>query len=125
MAVIKTCLLVSDDPDDHQIFYEALRDIAEGVAMIIVLDGTDALRMLQQGIIKPNTIVVDMDMESTGLEFVHGVIESKINHSVSTFMFTDQTSTQFNDVVNMLQLSKRMTYSEICRSLKHIISQKQ
>jgi CheY-like chemotaxis protein len=125
MAVIKTCLLVSDDPDDHQIFYEALRDTSEGVAMIIVLDGNDALMMLQREIIRPNVIVVDIDMDSTGVTFIHGIIESRINHSMSTLMFTDQSVELADNAINITQLNKGLTYSEICRSLKHVISPKQ
>ena len=44
--IVKTCLLISDDPDDHIEFSEALNEISEECVMIAVSDVRKAIDLL-------------------------------------------------------------------------------
>ena len=44
---VKTCLLITDDPDDHQAFSEAFAEVSEETIVLIVLDSQKALEMLR------------------------------------------------------------------------------
>lgn len=59
---LKTCLLVTDDPDDHQAFSEALSEVSANTVLIVMLDSTKASMVLQAEKLKPDYIFVDLSM---------------------------------------------------------------
>jgi CheY-like chemotaxis protein len=59
---LKTCLLVTDDPDDHQAFSEALSEITSNAVVLIVLDSEKALQLLKSGKYFPDYVFLDLSM---------------------------------------------------------------
>jgi CheY-like chemotaxis protein len=59
---VKTCLLITDDPDDHQAFSEAFAEISEATVVLIVLDSQKALEMLKSKRHEPDFIFLDLSM---------------------------------------------------------------
>src|SRR5690606_20748319 len=57
--VLRTCLLVSDDPDDHVMFTEVLHDISSDIVLINVMDALKAFRLLSSGRYHPDYLIVD------------------------------------------------------------------
>ncbi len=76
---VKTCLLITDDPDDHQAFSEAFAEVSEETIVLIVLDSQKALEMLRAKKHAPDFIFLDMSMHgiriNTFLKFI------KFDHS--------------------------------------------
>jgi CheY-like chemotaxis protein len=73
---VKTCLLITDDPDDHQAFSEAFAEVSEETIVLIVLDSQKALEMLRAGKHIPDFIFLDLSMHgiriNTFLKFIKG-----------------------------------------------------
>lgn len=59
---VKTCLLITDDPDDHQAFSEAFAEVSENTVVLIVLDSQKALEMLRARKHLPDFIFLDISM---------------------------------------------------------------
>ena len=59
---VKTCLLITDDPDDHQAFSEAFAEVSEETIVLIVLDSQKALEMLRAKKHGPDFIFLDLNM---------------------------------------------------------------
>jgi len=60
---LKTCLLVTDDPDDHQAFSEALAEVSEKAIVLIILDSQKALSLLKAKTHTPDYIFLDLSMQ--------------------------------------------------------------
>ena len=63
MMNLKTCLLVTDDPDDHQAFSEALSEISLNTILVVILDSKQASLLLKTKKLIPDYIFVDMSMQ--------------------------------------------------------------
>lgn len=67
---VKTCLLVSDDPDDQLHFTEALTEISPETVLLTVLNSKKALEIIRQHKFVPDYIFLDLTMlESRHDEF--------------------------------------------------------
>ncbi|HEY0739959.1 MAG TPA: hypothetical protein VGD40_00805 [Chryseosolibacter sp.] len=60
---IKTCLLVTDDPDDHQAFSEAIGRVSEDSIVVIVVDSEKAQTLLSSATYIPNHLIIDLSMD--------------------------------------------------------------
>lgn len=67
----KNILLIDDDEDDREIFLEALKSISEPVNYILSNDVQKAMQQLNDGILEPDLIFLDLQMPKiTGQEFL-------------------------------------------------------
>lgn len=57
---LKTCLLITDDPDDHQVFSEAMTEIIPNTIVLSVLSAENAWRLLSERKHVPDYIFVDL-----------------------------------------------------------------
>jgi CheY-like chemotaxis protein len=77
---VKTCLLIADDPDDHQAFSEAFAEVSENTVVLIVLDSQKALELLRAKKHEPDFIFLDLSMHgiriNTFLKFIKGEDQS-------------------------------------------------
>jgi CheY-like chemotaxis protein len=78
---LKTCLLVTDDPDDHQAFSEALSEISDNTILIVILDSQKAALLLREKKHIPDYIFIDLSMHGIHInDFMDGVqIDSALN----------------------------------------------
>jgi CheY-like chemotaxis protein len=60
--ILRTCLLVSDDPDDHLEFSEALYEISSDTILMTVADANKALELLTMKRHVPDYILLDLAM---------------------------------------------------------------
>ena len=58
----KTLLIVDDDPDDVQLFSEAVSGINNSFRCLSASNGEEALQLLKEAIIKPDFIFLDLNM---------------------------------------------------------------
>ena len=66
-------MLVTDDPDDHQAFTEAITKVAENTIVLIVVDSSKALRLLTTLTHVPDHLLIDLSMN--GLD-IHGFLQA-------------------------------------------------
>jgi CheY-like chemotaxis protein len=59
---LQKCLLVTDDPDDHQAFTDALNEISDNAVVVVILDSLKALTLLLEKSFLPDYIFVDLSM---------------------------------------------------------------
>ncbi len=57
-----TLLIVDDDPDDLWLFSEAVYEINKGYRCITASNGKEALQLLQNAIVKPHYIFMDLNL---------------------------------------------------------------
>lgn len=60
--IFKTCLLVSDDPDDHTDFSEAINEISNEIILISIINYRKAMEMLKTKLHIPGYIFLDLSM---------------------------------------------------------------
>lgn len=60
--IVRTCLLISDDPDDHIEFSEALYDLSDEVVVVTVSDVGKAVDLLRLKKCLPEFIFINMDI---------------------------------------------------------------
>ena len=60
--ILRTCLLVTDDPDDQIDFTEALYEISSDTVLLAVTDPKKALTLLALRRLIPDYIIVDLAM---------------------------------------------------------------
>lgn len=79
---LKTCLLVTDDPDDHQSFSEALAEISDNAILIVILDSKKASLLLREKKHIPDYIFVDLSMHGIHIhDFMNVVrLDSALNN---------------------------------------------
>src|SRR5262245_57566235 len=58
----KALLIVDDDPDDVQLFCEAVTEINDTFHCFSVTNGEEALQLLYAAIVKPDFIFLDLNM---------------------------------------------------------------
>ena len=72
---VRTCLLISDDPDDQVEFAEALHDIADDLVLITVIDTDRAVKLLASRKQVPDVILFDLSMDASDGEKIIQVLD--------------------------------------------------
>lgn len=75
---IKTCLLVTDDPDDHHAITEAIAKISESTVVLIVIDGEKAARVLISKVHIPDYVIIDLSMDGLDINFLLQSIREQV-----------------------------------------------
>lgn len=73
--VLKLGLLISDDPDDYQILYEAFDEISSDVVILNVGNNPKAMRYLQANERKPDFLIIDISTPTEESEEVYRMIK--------------------------------------------------
>lgn len=61
--IFKSCLLVSDDPDDHQEFSDAIYELSGDTAVMCMSSPDAALKLIKYGM-TPDYVFVDLSIEN-------------------------------------------------------------
>jgi CheY-like chemotaxis protein len=120
---LKTCLLVTDDPDDHQAFSEALSEISENTILIVILDSKKALLLLQEKKHIPDYIFVDLSMHGIRIsEFMNYAKVDSISNSIPTILYGDEEElSKIENTVDLPFFSKDYNYAELRSFLMKVI----
>jgi hypothetical protein len=65
---VKTCLLITDDPDDHQAFTEAIAKLSDQITVLIVVDSKKGLALVTSGKYVPDYLLIDLTSIGSDLE---------------------------------------------------------
>ncbi len=79
---LKTCLLITDDPDDHQAFTEALSEISAKAIVLNVVDSEKALDFLKIKKHTPDYIFIDLSMHGIRINSFLKAVKSDIDLSL-------------------------------------------
>lgn len=120
---LKTCLLVTDDPDDHQAFSEALNEISSNTILIIMLDSTKAALLLQSKKLIPDYIFIDLSMHGIRItEFMTAFKrEASIQHIPVVLYGEEEQLSKLQNIDGTPFFSKDYNYAELRSFLKEVI----
>ena len=112
---VKTCLLVTDDPDDHQAFSEAFAEISENAVVLIVLDSLKALALIKSQRHTPDYIFLDLSMHNIRINtFLNTIRSSSEMRDTPTVVYGDETSLiKIEPSDNIVFFNKHYEYSEL------------
>lgn len=119
---VKTCLLVTDDPDDHHAFSEAFSEISDDAVVLIVLDSQKALTLMKGRRHTPNYVFLDLSMHgirvNTFLSAIRGSAELR---EMPTVVYGNEGDLEKIDQRDGLMFfSKQYEYSELREFLKKL-----
>lgn len=122
---VKTCLLVTDDPDDHQAFSEAVSEISPTAIVLIVLSSEKAMELLRSKKLYPDYIFLDISMYGVKINsFLKMIKNDEDFKHTPTMAYGDVTD--FGKVEHSDELTffnKEYQYSELQNFLKTFINE--
>lgn len=121
--IVKTCLLVTDDPDDHQAFSEAFAEISMEAVVLIVLNSEKALELIRRKKHVPDYIFLDLSMHGIRINtFLKSIKADTDTQSVPTVVYGDQEGFEkIDNAENLIFFNKEYEYSELRSFLKDFI----
>ncbi len=103
MAQYKTCLLIDDDLDDHEIFSMALEDLAWPVKLISEYNPVSALLWLKRTEEAPDIIFLDLNMpRMNGKQCLEEI--RKVPHLREVPIIVYSTSSEIRDLIDTREL---------------------
>jgi CheY-like chemotaxis protein len=112
---IKTCLLVTDDPDDHQAFTEAAAKVAEDTIVLVVVDRAKAIALLSSLTHVPDHLVIDLSMDGLDINEFLKIIRanSDLNRIPILAYGTPTEYAAIEDRRSLLFFAKEYEYSKL------------
>jgi two-component system response regulator len=121
-------LLAEDDEDHVLLLHRALRTYPRKVKVLVARDGQEALDLLFAGGVRPQLILLDINMPKlTGLEVLRGLKQDPTLRRIPTVMLT--TSAREEDREASLRggaddfLTKPVNFRTFTRSLFDVLDQ--
>ena len=112
--IVKTCLLVTDDSDDHHAFSEAASEISEGAIVLIILDSQKALHLLKAKKHFFDYIFLDLFMDGIRINSFLKIIQQEINLDSKIIVYGDEASFgQIENSEGLTFFNKEYNYSEL------------
>lgn len=123
----RTILLVDDDPDDREMFGEALQIVDGTVEYLAVEDGVEALRLLRTEKERlPDIIFLDLNMpRMDGKQCLAEIRKTDHLQRIPVIIYT--TSKHPKDIEETKQLgancfiTKPFHFDEICKSITYVL----
>src|SRR5215831_8044911 len=119
----KCILLIDDDPDEIDIFSEALSDIDKPAVCIQVTTSNSAMKMLNDFL--PDYIFIDMNMPGTdGLKCLEEVKKMKKLDNVPVYLYSTYISKETFDKAMQCGatgcIKKSETVDQLCKILREV-----
>jgi CheY-like chemotaxis protein len=116
-------LLITDDPDDHQAFSEALSEISSKTIVLIVLDSEKALDLLKSKQLSPHFLFLDLSMNGMRINSFLKTIRSETELGlVPTVVYGDVPSFEkIDNPENVVFFNKEYDYSELRHFLREFV----
>jgi ActR/RegA family two-component response regulator len=123
-AEIKTCLLVTDDPDDHQTFTEAIGKVSESSIVMIIVDSQKAEKLMASGTHIPDYLIIDLSMN--GLEinaFLEGLRKDMRLKTIPVLTYGEPSEyADIDDRTSLSFFAKEYEYSQLQNVLDGFIN---
>ena len=121
-----TILYVEDDPEDQDIFRDAIEAVAAHTDCHFARNGNDAFRVMSKIVIPPDYIFLDINMpEMNGIEFLKKLKTIPDHQNIPVIVYS--TSNAPRDVEECKKLgaiafiTKPNDFTEICKTLKRFL----
>jgi CheY-like chemotaxis protein len=119
-------LYAEDDPEDVDVFCEVVRSINSRIACIIAKDGLEALSILENSVILPDFIFLDVNMPLLdGKECLKRIKKHKQFSSIPVIIYT--TSNRQNEMRSFLEMGafkyiiKPNSFEELHKCLANVL----
>jgi CheY-like chemotaxis protein len=117
---------VDDDPDDVELFLDALKSTKEPVNCMTARDGEEALLVLESSQVLPELIFLDINMpRMNGLQFLVEMKKNKRLAHIPVIVYS--TSRYFKEINEFYRMGvskvmiKQSSYEHLCFELNEII----
>ena len=120
--ISKTCLLISDDPDDHNEFSEAIHNITDDIVLMLISHPPKALEMLKSKLHIPMYIIVDLGIDDID-SFLKGVeTDQELNkiHLIVYGEYSDFEKARNNNVTD--SFTRDLSFKELREFLKRVLA---
>jgi CheY-like chemotaxis protein len=121
-----TVLYVEDDPEDQDIFREAIEAVAPHTTCYFARNGNDAFKVMSKIVIEPDYIFLDINMpEMNGKEFLRKLKTTAGIKAIPVIIYS--TSNSQRDVEECKSLgavefiTKPSDFTLICNTLKRFL----
>jgi CheY-like chemotaxis protein len=97
---LKMILLVDDDPDDRELFADALQVVGEGLSLRTVENGIQALELLHRENVMPGLIFLDLNMPlMNGHDCLKGIKANEHTRHIPVIIFSTSILEETVDAV--------------------------
>lgn len=121
-----TILYIDDDPEDQEVFKDAVAIVAPHTTCYFARDGREGFTVLQRIVTPPDYIFLDINMpEMGGKEFLTLIRSKNGMHATPVVMYS--TSNNLKDIQEYKNLGavdfivKPNNFSAVCDALKRFI----
>ena len=120
-TTIRTCLLITDDPDDHQTIAEAISKICEEMIVLNILDSEKALLLLTESQCQPDFVFLDLSMQGIRVNTLLRSLKSNEPLKISILAYGDlKAFNQISDTRNVIFFNKDYEYSQLIDFLRNV-----
>jgi hypothetical protein len=122
--IVKTCLLISDDPDDHIEFSEALYDISDEIVVMTVLDFRKAIDLLITKKCVPEFVVLNLAVSDFAADNFFAVLRNDPwLKNVKVIAYGDGVELKRDDSARINRfIDDDLPFSELKKELKAILA---
>lgn len=107
---VKNILHIDDDADNHEIFYEDLREVGDDVNYHASTDAEEALYRLKEKEMMPDVIFLDLNMpKMNGQEFLAEVKKCEMLSSIPVVVLSSATLPQIIESTKRLGAKRYVT----------------
>lgn len=120
---IQICLLVSDDPDEHQAISEALSAVSQDTILLNIIDSQRAILLLQSTEYQPDRLILDLSMHGIKVNSLLKVVRSsnkKVRLPVILYG-TPETFSRFEKSDDVLFFNKEVEFSQLRNLLGNVL----
>lgn len=120
MSELGICVLISNDPDDHQIIFEALKAIDDKLQIVIMFEVGHATELITSRLL-PRFVIIDTNLEpvSNTLSVIN-VLQNQA--AIKVITLTEEILNADHKFSTGYQLSKRMDFPTIKGLLSKFIN---
>ena len=128
MKNCKTFFIADDDPDDRELFIEALKEIDNSSICVTAPNGQDALQQLQNGLtVLPDFIFLDLNMPLlSGTECLAEIKKNRDLQHVPVIIYSTSAEDRDIEKTTILGaaffLQKPNRFDDLCKALSAILS---
>lgn len=123
--IVKTCLLISDDPDDHIEFSEALNEISEECVMITVSDVRNAIDLLLHKKCLPEFVLLNLGIaDFSSDDFFNALDGDVLFKNIRIIAYGDTVDSETADLSRINRfIGSDLGFSELKKKLESVMAE--
>ena len=123
-----TLLCIDDDPDDLDLYREAVKNVHASHQCVVALNGKEGIRLLET--VKPDLVFLDINMPGLGgWELVKMIRAKRDFDHIPVYMLSTTRNASELEMFTRMGASKCLvkpsTFHELCLIFKNVITEKE